>query len=1365
MARLVFNAGDTFTIGGSNTVTEVFGSSGKDTITIAAGAKATLFGFDSTDAISLGGNAGAYTAVRSGSSVVLTDASGGSVTIPVSTTGQSITFGDATRTLVYNTTTGNVELGGQAITTTAGTLTAGTGGSSTAGQTFTLTTGTDTVTGTAGNDTVNATVATLNALDVIDGGAGTDTLSIVDTAAVANLGSATISGIETLSITSGGAIGSIAATAGSNTAAVQQVRTLVAKGTFSVGDKVDVTIGGVKYTTAALTSGSQSAMLDAVRAVLDEHLGDSVTANSTYSTGSSSSTTTTMTITSKVAGTALPTITVAKNTYGSSTASMSFASATASQSTTDGATSVVSNVIATAPVAVKQVTQIKFAITSGTVTGMTLSVNGTDYVGGVTGSTIGTMATDAARLINSVLGAGVAVADTTAGTVTVTAPTAGTTLPVMNIAVGGTLTGYSDTWTQLVANTAANAAASSAAAVVAPAGVTTYTASASGVANVTAASATTALTVSGTAVKTSGGTDVTVTASDSVHVSGAKGAVVISTGATSTTMIGAVASDSGSTAGDAAGVYVSGGTTVSVTVGSTNAGAIKIGAAGYAKAAVNDTGYPQSLGNATVAPSGNVTVGGVKGTADTTTGKVDATYQSGAVTIYMNGGTTATVRGGGTTSITDIQTTTLKSSASADAVAGTSKLSTVNLAGLSGDATITSDAITNVSVSDTLSGASASRTVEIKNSGTTGANSGAINYALSNVGTSSYALILKDVTASTVNISSGAASSYYSIGGVTINDGSRSYVAIKADKATSLNFTNTLAVNIDQANSTLSKVTAITASGSGEVNLGDVSTLVSAQTGLSTINASAASGALKVTLGATDTYHGLTVTGGSGNDVVVLSGALGVQTTATGNQVTTTINLGAGNDALIDGDGAGTTAVVNAGAVIDAGDGVDTVSSTLLGSGNAALFKNFEVLDLKGDNRSIDVSLFTNSNFSGIALTGAVNTSASVSKLSGTVLGATITGTGALGSVTATLATSTGTSDVGNITFAAKDFTTSQTNSLTEFKSTGLETVNISSGGTAAFGSAATVVATNVIGTLTDTSNSTASIVITGGSAFKLGEYNTASATYSAGSTGYKTGIVQNSAATTATADVASALKLIDGSAASGALTIVAGAKASIDGTYFTVYDGLTIKGGAKGDTLVNDAKLGVVDGGAGDDTIIITGLGATALGGDGADTIYAWNAKQTVNVGSDEKVDTVVLGTGADFTSTSISTFSATSPVTTLVGMTKGDKIDLSAQLNGLTHDATTPANGLVTFGAFSVAAYTALEDAINAAITSTANEVDWFVFGGNTYIVVDGKSFGSTNVNDAVVKFAGELDLSGAALGFTLSTTTVTSAVLTLG
>ncbi len=207
MARLVFNAGDVFTIGGSNTVTEVFGTSGKDTITIAAGAKATLFGFDSADAVSLGGNAGTYTAVRSGSSIVLTDAAGSSVTIPVSTTSQTITFADGARALVYNTASGNVELGSQAVTTTATTVTAGSGGgSSTAGQTFTLTTGIDSgakFTGGAGNDTFEATNSTLTALDNLDGGAGSDTLNVSDIgASAATFANVTVANIETLNLTS-----------------------------------------------------------------------------------------------------------------------------------------------------------------------------------------------------------------------------------------------------------------------------------------------------------------------------------------------------------------------------------------------------------------------------------------------------------------------------------------------------------------------------------------------------------------------------------------------------------------------------------------------------------------------------------------------------------------------------------------------------------------------------------------------------------------------------------------------------------------------------------------------------------------------------------------------------------------------------------------------------------------------------------------------------------------------------------------------------------------------------------------------------------------------------------------------------------
>jgi len=261
MARLVFNPGDTFTIGAPSSATDVFGSSGKDTITIAAGANATLFGFDSTDAIALGGNAGAYTAVRSGSSIILTTA-GGSVTIPVSTTGQSIAFGDATRTLVYNTTSGNVELGGQAITTTAATVTAGTGGSSTAGQTFTLTTGVDKFTGGDGNDSFNALATTLTGLDVINGGAGSDTLTVDDVAGdAATFANTTVSSIETLVLNSTkGLAADLDISAASFTAATITLNKAGAAQTVTASTSQDVTIVSSAAQTVNLVGGVNSSV-------------------------------------------------------------------------------------------------------------------------------------------------------------------------------------------------------------------------------------------------------------------------------------------------------------------------------------------------------------------------------------------------------------------------------------------------------------------------------------------------------------------------------------------------------------------------------------------------------------------------------------------------------------------------------------------------------------------------------------------------------------------------------------------------------------------------------------------------------------------------------------------------------------------------------------------------------------------------------------------------------------------------------------------------------------------------------------------------------------------------------------------------
>jgi hypothetical protein len=194
MARLTLNSGES--VGLSSGTYNIFGTSaGKETVTIAAAATVTLdASFNAGgDTVTLAGNAADYTAVRSGSSLILTHTSGGVVTIPVGTTASTVAFADASRSLVFNTTSSAVELGSQAVTSTAAAVSAGTGGSA-AGQTFTLTSGADRgadFVGTDGDDTFFADeegATVMNLTDVIDGGAGTDTLNILvqDDGALAN---------------------------------------------------------------------------------------------------------------------------------------------------------------------------------------------------------------------------------------------------------------------------------------------------------------------------------------------------------------------------------------------------------------------------------------------------------------------------------------------------------------------------------------------------------------------------------------------------------------------------------------------------------------------------------------------------------------------------------------------------------------------------------------------------------------------------------------------------------------------------------------------------------------------------------------------------------------------------------------------------------------------------------------------------------------------------------------------------------------------------------------------------------------------------------------------------------------------------
>lgn len=206
MARLTLAAGES--VGLSSGSYTIYGSaSGAETVTIAAGTTVTLDASFNRggDTVTLSGNASAYTAVRSGSSIILTDTSGGVVTIPVGTTSSTVKFADVTagRSLVYDTTAGAITLGSQTVTTTSGAVDAGSGGGSTdSARTMTLTTGLNTgsgFTGGSGDDTFDGSTSnSLNTGDVLAGGAGTDTVSATLNGSTA---APNMSGVEIVNLT------------------------------------------------------------------------------------------------------------------------------------------------------------------------------------------------------------------------------------------------------------------------------------------------------------------------------------------------------------------------------------------------------------------------------------------------------------------------------------------------------------------------------------------------------------------------------------------------------------------------------------------------------------------------------------------------------------------------------------------------------------------------------------------------------------------------------------------------------------------------------------------------------------------------------------------------------------------------------------------------------------------------------------------------------------------------------------------------------------------------------------------------------------------------------------------------------------
>ena len=973
---------------------------------------------------------------------------------------------------------------------------------------FALTIGTDsgaTFTGATGNDSFTATGATLTVNDTLVGGAGTDTLTITDLTGALAAGVPTgvsVTGIESAVVTTSGSIGAIPTPAVST--AVAQVNELKYSATSASG--ITLTIGGAEYKSGALTADTTGANAAAAAVTLiNAAIGGTQAAAGGTNTA-------TVTVTAAVAGKSLPSI---------------------SGSTITTAVKPVQN----SPVAVKEVAT--FSITNTATNVMTVYIDGVKYT-----AASGANATEAgaglAAIINAALGAGVAV--NASGVVTVTAPVAGVGLPIITAAIANMAAVVTNL---AVPNSKAFTSASTAYSVSGWTDLTSFDGTATTAANVTGAK-TTDLKLTGTAVIATGGKDVTVTASDSVFVSGAAGAVTVKGGTSSTTLVGAVASDTGSTSGDAAGIYVTGGTTVTIT-GTKDSGEVKVGAAPYAKAGVNSTGFPQTNGNSSKTPTGDVSITNVTKTTSTSTGAVTGTYSTGAATVYTNGGTTVTINGAGTTTVTDANTLALSSATGVAAVAGTSKLATVNLAGLSGNATIKSDAISTISVSDTLS----ARTVTVSNSGTTGVNAGAINLKVSNVGTGdSTRLTLDNATATSVGVSSGAASAYNTVGSTATNSSSKSWVTLTTPKATTITMTN------DKS-----------------VDLGDLSAAGLAK--LASVDGSGATGSIAATVGATS-EQGLSFTGGSGKDSVTIKSGASLSANATTAKITA-INLGAGDDSLLNGSTATHTVV---GATFNGGDGSDTLAASLLTVGNGTQFTNFEVLGLDLTSGTMDTTLMSSAASLSLLAQGGTYTNVAASQ------GLTIAADKTAGTNTLTFASavtvSTAKSDSYTVTFAHSDSTTLATATANEVDGgvvviEGIETVNIVSGGSG-----------NISNAINLSDASATKLVITGDKDLDLDfgatdNDDTNSTTHFFGTS-------------SATSTDGLGVTEIDASAMTGKLNI------NTTDVALSTSARLLVKTGSGNDTITLASKS-TVDSGAGDDTITtVAGQSSTLTGGAGKD-------------------------------------------------------------------------------------------------------------------------------------------------------------------
>ena len=226
------------------------------------------------------------------------------------------------------------------------------------------------------------------------------------------------------------------------------------------------------------------------------------------------------------------------------------------------------------------------------------------------------------------------------------------------------------------------------------------------------------------------------------------------------------------------------------------------------------------------------------------------------------------------------------------------------------------------------------------------------------------------------------------------------------------------------------------------------------------------------------------VDAGAGDDTVTLGAAI-----AAGS----TINLGAGDDALLTDGGS-----VAASAVIDGGDGFDTVSAALINAGNAAQFHNFEALNLSSSSAvTLDVNLLTHSTIEALTLSGG-NQAATVSNVAAGV-NLLVSGQNSVATTINVKDAAIGTADAFSVAFNGTGDSSSHSANVVV---NGIENLSVESAG----------MGSSIVNTLTVTDDALQNLTITGDKALTLD--------FKSGTGAAEHGMT------------------IDGSAATGALTI-----------------------------------------------------------------------------------------------------------------------------------------------------------------------------------------------------------------------------------